>query len=221
MVMCPLTNLLAYFCHIPKPLLFGPVSSLASSASSNLHPETQRLQGWPWVWLVPGDTKKFVLTVGSSQAAASAFPETPSHSTDTREGLGRGSCRLWGLSGCSCWRKLPVEFGGCGELKLRVSNVNKEAKCDQARQIFRLRMTPQQEVVGRNSCCLVQWVGRHFRVPGQYFHFSRTPSPRLANWGWQSLGDSRQCLDGFSSPCPQQSSFGIISPTQPKNTKFF
>lgn len=120
-------NLLAYFCHIPKPLLLGPASSLASSTSSNLHPETQRLQGWPWVWVVPGDTKTVCPYSGQQSGSGFGFPQTPSRSTDTPEYLGRGSGRLWGLSGCSCWRKLPVEFGGCGELKPRVSNVNKEA----------------------------------------------------------------------------------------------
>lgn len=153
-------NLLAYFCHIPKPLLLGPASSLASSTSSNLHPETQRLQGWPWVWVVPGDTKTVCPYSGQQSGSGFGFPQTPSRSTDTPEYLGRGSGRLWGLSGCSCWRKLPVEFGGCGELKPRVSNVNKEAKCDQARQIFRLRMALQQEAAGRNSCCwLSGWEG--------------------------------------------------------------
>lgn len=63
---------------------------------------------------------------------------------------GRGTRQPWGPSGCSCRRKLPVEFRGCGELKLRVSNVNKE-KCDQACQLFRLRMTLQEEGDRRNS----------------------------------------------------------------------
>lgn len=71
---------------------------------------------------------------------------------------GRGAKQPWGpdrgdrtgLSGCSCRRKLPVEFRGCGELKLRVSDVNKE-KCDQACQIFRLRMTLQEEEGDRRN----------------------------------------------------------------------
>lgn len=45
-----------------------------------------------------------------------------------------------------------MEFGGCGELQPRVSNVNKES--DQAGQIFRRRMALQQEGGGRNS-----WAG--------------------------------------------------------------
>lgn len=63
---------------------------------------------------------------------------------------GRGTKQPWGWSGCSYRRKLPVEFRGCGELKLRVSNVNKE-KCDQACQLFRQRMTLQEEGDRRKS----------------------------------------------------------------------
>lgn len=46
-------------------------------------------------------------------------------------GVGRGAKRPWGLSGCFCRGKLPVEFGGCGEPEPGVSDVNQQ-ECDPA-----------------------------------------------------------------------------------------
>lgn len=148
-------HLLAHFCHIPQPFPLGPASSLASSPSSTLH---QRLTGWPWVWAAPEATKhsrqsQSVLAAGTGHKAALAFTR-PAPPACIREG------RKWprGLSGCSCCRKLPAKCGGCGELKPRGS-VNKE-KGDQACQIFRLRMTLQQEGDGRNSWAWLRgWEG--------------------------------------------------------------
>lgn len=98
-----------------------------------------------WLWLSPG---------------------LPLPAQIPRSALGREAKWPWGLSGCSCRRKLPVEFAGCGELKPRVSNVNKE-EGDQACQIFRRRMTLQQEGGGRNSWAWLRgWEGRIPR-PGQ------------------------------------------------------
>lgn len=104
-----------------------------------------------------------------------------------RSALGRDA--KWhpaGLSGCSCWRKLPVEFGGCGELQPRVSNVNKE-ESDQAGQIFRRRMALQQEGGGRNSWAWFRgWEGRISR-PGQRLANSLGVRERLGpqeSLGW-------------------------------------
>lgn len=121
-VLCTLTHLLADFCHIPQPFSLGPASSLASSPTSTLH---QRLTGRPWVWAVPEATEhsqqsQSVLAAGTGHEVALAVTRP-----DPPECFREGRKWPWGLSGCSCRRKLPAECGGCGELKPRGS-VNKE-----------------------------------------------------------------------------------------------
>lgn len=150
-------HLLAYFCHIPKSLSLGPASSWP-----HVHPPSAREPAGPALGpVVPQphsahDKAICPRSVPPSWGGSHEAPD-PLWQQDRLEWFREGHPAAPGLSAGSCWRKLPVEFGGCGELKPGASNVNK--KCDQACQIFG-QGDPAADGWQRSSCGLFSgWEG--------------------------------------------------------------